>query len=182
MSRLSCRASDEESHSDVVGDELCSHAQLITTRAITIEASPEQIFPWIRQMGFGKAGWYSYDLLDNLGRKSATSIRPEWQNVHSGDAIPGGPVSFTAVVVTVPHSFVLLFHGHKGFSKRICFSLAYELRQTGASTRLVTRVRARIDFPLGGFIAKYLLGPGDGFMLRKQLRSIAERADASFKK
>jgi hypothetical protein len=41
------------------------------TRAVSIEAAPEEIWPWIVQMGVGRAGWYSYDWIDNLGRKSA---------------------------------------------------------------------------------------------------------------
>ncbi len=58
-------------------------------------------------MGFGRAGWYSYDWLDNLGRKSATSIHDEWQSVVAGDKIPSGPISFTAAIVDAPRHFVL---------------------------------------------------------------------------
>jgi len=61
-------ATNEEIHSSVVGDSLCADATLIATRSITIKAPPQDVFPWIRQMGFGRAGWYSYDWLDNLGR------------------------------------------------------------------------------------------------------------------
>ena len=78
-------ATEEEIQSSVIGDDLCSDATLIATRSITIAATPEKVFPWIRQMGFGRAGWYSYDWLDNLGRKSATTIHDEWQTVESGD-------------------------------------------------------------------------------------------------
>ena len=62
-------ATHEEIQSSVVGDDLCENASLIATRSITISAPPQDVFPWIRQMGFGRAGWYSYDWLDNLGRK-----------------------------------------------------------------------------------------------------------------
>ena len=67
----------EEVLSSVVGDNLCPDATLIATRSITISAAPQDVFPWIRQMGFGRAGWYSYDWLDNLGRKSATRVHTE---------------------------------------------------------------------------------------------------------
>lgn len=173
MPRRSCVATEQEKFATIAGDDLVEKPHLVKTRAISIDAPPEDVFAWIRQMGFGKAGWYSYDFIDNLGRRSATKIHAEWQNVNTGDTVPGGPVSFTASLVQPPHAFVLLFHGAQKLSKRISFSLAYELHPNDNNTRLVTRVRARINFPGGKFIAKYLLGPGDGFMLRKQLRTLA---------
>lgn len=157
------------------GDHICGEPQLIATRAITIASPPAQVFPWIRQMGFGRAGWYSYDIIDNLGRRSATVIHPEWQHVHSGDVVPGGLIDFHADAVNAPHTFVMSLHGSGRIAKRICFTLAYELHNHPTGTRLVTRVRARIDLPLGKQLARYILGPGDGIMLRKQLRNIARR-------
>jgi hypothetical protein len=68
--------------------------------------------------------------------------------------------------------------GKGRLAKRISFSLAYELHVHPSGTRLVTRVRARIDLPFGALLARYVLGPGDGIMLRKQLRNIALRAQA----
>lgn len=172
MTRHRCTSTAAEKIEPMVGDELCSCPQFIATRSIDISAPPEHVFAWIRQMGFKKAGWYSYDLIDNLGRKSATRIHPEWQNVHNGDVIPGGPISFTALHVLEPHTFVLLFTGSQGVARRICFTLAYEVRAQEKGTRLVTRVRICLNFPLGSLIAKTLLGPGDGFMVRKQLRTL----------
>ena len=161
----------------VVGDELCPDARTSATRCITIAAPPEEVFPWIRQMGFGRGGWYSYDWLDNLGRRSATTIHPEWQDVVAGSSLPGGPVSFTATVVDPPHAFVLQLGRSDG---RIGFTLAYELRPDGAGTRLVTRMRTRLRVPGGFAIERGVLGPGDGVMVRKQLRTLARRAaDAS---
>ena len=88
----------------VVGDELLPDARVTATRCITIAAAADDVFPWLRQMGFGRAGWYSYDWIDNLGRRSARSINPEWQNVQSGDVVPGGPVGFEAVIVDAPRA------------------------------------------------------------------------------
>ncbi len=56
-------ATAEEINSSVVGDNLFRDASLTATRSITINAVPNDVFPWIRQMGFGRAGWYSYDWL-----------------------------------------------------------------------------------------------------------------------
>jgi hypothetical protein len=100
-------ATAEEINSSVVGDDLCSDATVVATRSITIGAAPQEVFPWIRQMGFGRAGWYSYDWLDNLGRKSASTIHDEWQSVEAGDKIPSGPISFIAAIVDAPRHFVL---------------------------------------------------------------------------
>lgn len=166
-------ATAEEIDSPVVGDDLCADATLIATRSITIAAFPAEVFPWIRQMGFGRAGWYSYDWLDNLGRKSATRVHEEWQHANAGDQIPAGPMSFNAAVVTPPHSFVLEVRNGKGSIPRLHFTLAYELRAVPEGTRLVTRMRSHINIPGGKLIERLILGPGDGLMLRKQLLTLA---------
>lgn len=172
-------ASPDEIHGSVVGDELCTDATLIATRSITIAASPIDVFPWIRQMGLGRAGWYSYDWIDNFGRKSATSIHDDWQNVNSGDKIPAGPISFTATIVNPPHSFVLEIKNGRESKPRLHFTLAYELRAIPEGTRLVTRMRSRINLPAGRLIENLILGPGDGIMLRRQLLTIAARASGT---
>ncbi|HEY6689139.1 MAG TPA: hypothetical protein VI094_23345 [Propionibacteriaceae bacterium] len=52
--------------------------------AVTIEAPPERVWPWLVQMGYDRAGWYSWDRLDNGGRPSVDRIYPEWQEVKLG--------------------------------------------------------------------------------------------------
>jgi hypothetical protein len=170
-------ATAEEINSSVVGDDLCSDATVVATLSITIGAAPQEVFPWIRQMGFGRAGWYSYDWLDNLGRKSATTIHDEWQSVAAGDKIPSGPISFIAAIVDAPSHFVLEIKSpaKKSLGKKspkMHFTLAYELRDDPQGTRLVTRMRSRINLPLGSLFEKLILGPGDGIMLRRQLLNI----------
>ena len=169
-------ATADEIDGAVVGDDLCADARTVATRCITIAASPAEVFPWIRQMGFGRAGWYSYDWIDNLGRRSATTVHSEWQDAVSGARVPGGPVSFTAAIVDPPNAFVLHLGRSDGW---LCFSLAYELRPIGSRTRLVTRMRTRIRVPGGVVLERVLLGPGDGFMVRRQLRTLAQRAAAA---
>ena len=169
-------APPEEIQSPVVGDDLCPNATLIATRSITISAPPQEVFPWIRQMGFGRAGWYSYDWLDNLGRKSATTIHDEWQTVEAGDKVPSGPISFTAAIVEAPRHFVLEIKSLGKKSPKLHFTLAYELRDDPQGTRLVTRMRSHANFPLGSLFEKLVLGPGDGFMLRRQLLTIRKNA------
>ena len=165
-------ATAEEINSSVVGDNLCRDASLTATRSITINAAPNDVFPWIRQMGFGRAGWYSYDWLDNLGQKSATKVHEEWQSVESGDKIPAGPISFVATIVDPPRHFVLEVKSLGKRSPKLHFTLAYELRDDPQGTRLVTRMRSRIKMPFGRLFEKIILGPGDGIMLRRQLLTL----------
>lgn len=171
-------ATKDEIAGPVVGDDLCPDARITATRCITIAAAPAEVFPWLRQMGFGRAGWYSYDWIDNLGRKSATSIDTNWQSLGTGDNIPGGPADFEAVLVDPPRAFVMRLAQKGRASKRVKFVLAYELREHPSGTRLVTRMRARIDLPFGFLLEKFLLAPGDGIMLRRQLLNVAHRAES----
>jgi hypothetical protein len=168
-------ATPDEIAGPVVGDDLCPDARVVATRCITLPAPPADVFPWIRQMGFGRAGWYSYDWLDNLGRRSAHTVHPEWQDVHSGSAVPGGPIDFDAVIVEPPRAFVLRVGPGGRMDGRLCFTLAYDLRDDPAGTRLVTRMRSRVSVPGGAFVDRFVLGPGDGIMVRKQLLSLQQR-------
>jgi len=180
--RENCVATAQEKSAPVVGDHLCTNPHVVATRCVTIDAAPDAVFPWIRQMGFGRAGWYSHDWIDNLGRRSADRIHDEWQDVETGSKVPGGPIDFTAAIVEAPRAFVLQMGDD---SQRLNFTLAYELREIEADghtkTRLVTRMRARVPGGrvLGAVVARGLLGPGDGVMVRKQLRTLADRVGQS---
>ena len=72
---------------DVVGEPVASE-----TRGITIAATPDRIWPWLVQMGFGKAGWYSYDQLDQRGA-SSDEIVEAWGAIKVGDIMPTHPPS-----------------------------------------------------------------------------------------
>lgn len=170
-------ASPAEITGSMAGDDLIANPALNATRSISISSPPEQVFPWLKQMGFGRAGWYSYDLLDNLGRRSADRINPAWQDLNSGDIVPGGPINFTALIVEPPHTLVLVLGSPTRTPRRIDFTLSYRLDRVAETTRLVTRVRSQIRAPGGRLIAHRLLGPGDGFMLRRQLRTLKARAE-----
>jgi hypothetical protein len=81
-------ATEAEVTRPMPGDDRLPGASFSATRAITIRARPEHVWPWLVQIGFNRAGWYSYDLLDNLGRRSAERIIPELQAIEVGDWIP----------------------------------------------------------------------------------------------
>ncbi len=80
----------EEQTRPLPGDDVVADGETLLTRGITIDAPPEAVWPWLVQMGFGRAGWYSYDRLDMKGR-SAGSIVPELQSLSIGDVLPTHP-------------------------------------------------------------------------------------------
>jgi hypothetical protein len=81
-------ATDAEVAAAMPGDELVLHASFAATRAITVAVPPEDVWPWILQLGTGRAGWYSYDLFDNAARPSADLILPQFQAIRTGDWVP----------------------------------------------------------------------------------------------
>jgi hypothetical protein len=91
-------ATRAERRATLPGDELVSGAKGSSTMAITIDAAPSAVWPWLVQMGCDRGGFYSWDRLDNGGRPSATGIHPEWQTLEVGDRVlctPDGRWWFT---------------------------------------------------------------------------------------
>lgn len=83
-------ATDEEVSAHFPGD-IIEGATRSATMATTIDAPPEAIWPWLIQMGTDRAGWYSWDRLDNFGKRSADALHPEWQEISLGDRFLGTP-------------------------------------------------------------------------------------------
>ena len=86
-------ASAEEAASPFPGAELVPGGTRGGTMAVTIDAPPRTVWPWLVQMGYGRAGWYSWDYLDNFGRHSSRALHPEWQTVKVGEYLSGPNVS-----------------------------------------------------------------------------------------
>lgn len=107
-------ATDEEIQRPMPADELVPHPHLDTTRALTIEAPPEAVWPWLVQMGYRRGGWYSYDLLDNLGVPSARRIIPELQNLKVGDKLAPVEGGFIVAALEPARSMVLISRDDKG--------------------------------------------------------------------
>jgi proline iminopeptidase len=85
-------ATDDEVAGPYPGEEIIPGGQRSSsTMAVTIDAPPSQVWPWLVQMGCKRAGWYSWDHLDNWGFASAKRIHPEWQDVSVGDHLPSMP-------------------------------------------------------------------------------------------
>jgi len=96
------------------GADIVPNGKRAATMAVTIKAPPERIWPWLAQMGYDRAGWYSWDRFDNGGRPSAERIHSEWEEIKLGDRLtawsPGGPVSAWEVAALEPGHFLGL-HG-----------------------------------------------------------------------
>ena len=87
---------DQEFDERLPGDDLIPTPNLVATRAITVRASAEHVWPWIAQLGQGRGGFYSYDFLENLvgcDIHSADRIVPEWQDAGVGDEVKLHPES-----------------------------------------------------------------------------------------
>jgi hypothetical protein len=161
------------------GDNLLPHAQYRSTRAITIDAPPEAVWPWLVQVGCLRAGWYSNDLLDNLGHPSARSIVPSLQHLEVGQWVPMAPSSTpsdrTAFKV---HSFEI---NRWLLWTKPDSTWAWQLTRTDSGgTRLVTRIHAVYDWqhPLTAMLGVMLMEFGDFAMLRRMLRGIKQRAES----
>jgi hypothetical protein len=158
------------------GDGLVEGAQYQSTRAISIAAPPEAVWPWLVQVGCLRAGWYSNDLLDNLGHPSATALIPDLQHIEVGRLVPMSPKSSASTSLKV-HSFVanewLLWTTPDS-------TWSWQLTPTDDGTRLIARINTRYDWshPLSAVLGLVLMEFGDFAMLRRMLEGIKDRAEA----
>ncbi len=167
---------DEVSRS-MPGDLLLAQPEIVTTRAVTIDAPSAAIWPWLVQMGPDRGGVYTYDWIENLlglHVHSTERILPQFQHLEVGDGQrlgSSGPVLRVAIL-DPEHALVLASDdGH--------WSWAFGLYPDGTSTRLVSRNRIALgDTALPTRLAyKYLMEPGSLVMERKMLLGIKRRAE-----
>lgn len=175
---LNWGASDTEVAATLPGDDFLAHAQYRSTRGITIDASQTDVWPWLVQVGGGRAGFYSNDLLDNLGHRSADAILPDLQHLEVGQWIPMSPVgSPSDTNVLKVHSFDV---GNWLLWLKPDSTWAWRLTATNdGGTRLITRIHAVYDWthPLMALFGVLLMEFGDFAMLRRMLRNIKIRAE-----
>ena len=175
-------ATDQESYEPLPGDDLIANADLTATRAITVRASPDQVWPWIAQLGQGRGGFYSYDFLENLvgcDIHSADRIVPEWQDVGVGDEVRLAPqVGLVVAMLERGRSLVLRGGIPMGnTAPPYDFTWAFVLRdEPDETTRLLVRERYAYTRPW----ARLIVEPAEAVsfvMSQKMLRGIKDRAE-----
>jgi hypothetical protein len=168
-------ANDEEIQRAMPGDEIVEQPTFNATRAVRIHAPAEKIYPWIVQMVVGRAGWYSYDVLDNLARKSAETILPEYQNPQVGEVVAMSPDGKQGMRVKdfQPDQW-MLWWDPTGDS-----SWAWQIYPDGATaSRLVTRVRVKYRWLSPTILFSLLIEFADIVMMRKCMLNIKRRAES----
>jgi hypothetical protein len=184
-------ATDREVGAALPGDGLIAAPDLVSTRAITIAAPADEVWPWLAQLGAGRGGFYSYDLLENVfGRcdiHSAGAIVPEWQAVEVGDAVHLHPDMALTVALVQPGSALVLSGGVPVSEEEVeepeaaevpfAFTWAFVLQEApGGATRLVMRERYRYLQPWAGAIVEPVEAVSF-LMSQKMLRGIRDRAE-----
>jgi hypothetical protein len=165
-------ASDVETVRSMPGDDLILGAGQ-ATRAIAIAAQPVEVWPWLVQLGYGKAGWYSYDWIDNDFQPSGDRIIPEYQDLKVGDRILMMPeMGFVVESIDEPHSIVSVLEDG---STSWCLALYPD----EGLTRLVSRWRPKFEKTPTTFLMTMLSEPGTFIMEQKMLRSIRDRVEAT---
>lgn len=196
-----------ETEAALAGDELIPDPMQTETRGVTIDAPVSQVWPWLIQMGFGRAGWYSFDAMDRR-YPSADVILPEFQKLEPGEILPIYQGGGFEVRTVDPQKALVLFTDtstmekqaeaaglvteeqlEEAKSKRGQFgrgsypdfsaSWAFILKPTeDGQTRLIERFRVKTQNQMpAGPVMQELMSTGIVLMARKQMLGIKERAE-----
>ncbi len=174
------------------GDHLVQPANLVTDHAASIAATPEQIWPWLTQVGWHRAGWYTAEWVDRLlfpaNWPSPDRLDPALtRDLRVGDTVPDGPpgtAEFVVEHVDAPRMLVLHSTTHAPASwrercgVRIDWVWTFALDpDVGGGSRMHIRTRARTG--PWWFTAAYLatLVPADHIMATSMLRGLRRRVE-----
>lgn len=170
-------ATEAEVAATFPGDELVQNPARFINRAITIQASPEQIYPWLLQIGADKGGWYSYDWLETLANcpnTNAERIHSEWQNLQVGDPVRMCPGEFAPppyiVAQIYPNKAIVM--GHQENGEWVDLYQFVLVPQADGATRLILRTRTMM---VGGIWDA--VHPIAFMMEQQMLRGVKERAE-----
>lgn len=185
-------ATDAEAGMTLPGDSLVLAPENQTTRAITINAPAASVWPWLVQMGQGRGGLYSYEMLENLigcDMHNADRIVPEWQTIAIGDRVRmypegSGPPPYTIAEIYEGQALVT---GHSADPGGVPLTVSEQTKWTDTwafvlipdnqkSTRLIIRSRSAYADPTMSAIMS-MVEPGYFIMERGMLTGIKERAE-----
>ncbi len=168
-------ANEEEIKSYMPGDELSSDPEFNATRVVEINATPEEVWPWLVQMGGGRAGFYGFDILDNGGISSADRIIQELQDLNVGDSI----LPLLKVIEIEPARYMLwrFSEGAGGWENA---TWSWQLNETeNHTTRLISRLRKEYNtdslIELGMYRFQEIT---EIFMMRTCLLGIKKRVES----
>jgi hypothetical protein len=169
------------------GDDVLPNARDQFTHSVFIEAPPAKVWPWLVQMGCHRAGWYSWDRLDNAGVPSADHLILELQHIAVGDILPASPKSnegFAVLRVDPERELTLgspsLLPGGarwEGVPYDATWSFALEPIGDDA-THLVVRVRGAYEPSVRTTLMTAFVPLVHDFMEKKQLRTLKQRVEA----
>ena len=175
-------ATPAEQQRALPGDDIVAQPRLVVTRAITIRAPAEAIWPWLLQLGQGRGGLYSYQRLENLARcdmHNAGAIQPQWQSPVVGDKVRFGPAPFPYQLIRAIDPGRTLVLGSAPGESRTPASWVFHLEPVAGGTRLI--VRSRNGYPPGigqTIVWRVMTDPIFFVMERRMLIGICDRAEA----
>lgn len=174
-------ASRAEARRPLPGDAITPRADYETTRAITIDAPADMVWPWLVQLGQGRGGFYSHDWLENffgLDIHSSDRIVPEWQDVELGDPVRMAPPdrfdgAARMEIALIEPGRALVLRSPEEAPDNQAASWAFVLDPVDDSTtRLIVRTRMMTTPAM-----RVLLDPAHFLMERKMLHGIKQRAE-----
>lgn len=173
-------ATADEANHPLPGDGLVEQPNYGATRAITVNASAEDIYPWLIQMGYRRGGLYSYDFLDRLfgilDAPSAKQILPQFQHLEPGDRIPLGRGEPFPVRELVPNRAFILGGEQPGSGIAWTWQTVLEPID-GSHTRLITRNRGRYPTTPLVRVLMFALDAAAFVMVHRWLVVLKQRAE-----
>jgi hypothetical protein len=125
----SVEASEAEKSAGRPGDALVDPADVVMDRAFTVQATPEAVWPWLVQLGKGRAGWYLPRAIERFlpgSRRAARYLNPAWLGLKEGDVIPDyGGRNETFLVAQISPPRALVYRSRRGRTS-LTWSLALE--------------------------------------------------------
>lgn len=206
LRRLGMRwgATDDEVQRPLPGDDLVPHPMLETTHAISIDASPADIWPWLVQMGYDRGWWYTdarwYQWVDKYVWHTSHPASPDYiiqelQHLEVGDTVSDGPpgTAFFTVAKLEPEHVLALFstthilfmapaslrnNPKVGLRGEFSWVFILDEKEEGV-TRLIVRTRASFEPKMFRMLTRPMLFPADFLMARMMLQTIKQRVEWS---